>query len=1537
MKNFLNYLITIACLFAIPFVANAQRNKQNNTTQDETIIWRTGSYPFTEKKITKSQQKEKLDSLINYADYIVEGGAHKEVLTFNDENGEIWHIFELEIYNKIKGSIPENSIYFLWKDHTLYYDPLDKTHNYYKELHYSLIPSFIYFNDGIFFLHKSEISVDLMKPDTTVSNYAMYSYYDQSFSATENMPMIYEPIDLYQWGISYNEVEYYYGPYRMRINNNQWQLYDYLKEQCNLEIPGYSKTIEKKALLDSLVNDTIINDIQFKQKNIDIEQEEQFKTWLNGGRTIKRESLLKSANTVNSELSMDYQHLECTDTACYFVFDLNCKYKSNEIDTVYPDNILLYFEYNNLAFDTSIVSQGSLNLIGNYPFFDTAYYELEAVDHYLNKNQAAIRLSAKVFFSEENGIFQTYTHRRPIPVNEDFTICQIRIRVPTSSLKNSDIDYQKVGFKELWNHLELNFNFYSYTPENANSICLVDTISLALNDSYIMGKVDIHNVVPLNYDHFWSGGDCLMKISGKGFMERKRLSDFNIDPIIEMKNTDVHDGQYNYTYVPIDWTDIKLWTDTCIILNLPSIVYGKLGARNKNIGSGKIYIKNQVNKEGQYSNPIEIKYSILNTVSPISVMDSATNLFALQEKQIPYWARVNCSDQIQFEVHNSVSETYIENLQRAFNEWNNVLGFTFYSFKRDANGNIKRTSINDSYADSISIIYYDVTYTNALAGVSLPSITNKNYFDSCSYNQQSKYARREIDMFINNANMLYSSKNEQIHTFIHELGHGIGLGHVLNKGDNMYPTDTIKISSIKEGTRLGAEKIFEISDTVVWSCPNFENILSSETSICPPAAPSNITVKGVSKTRIQIEWAPDIKATSYTLRRSLNSNMSNAQTLTIPYNAKSYTDTSLTANTRYYYQVRANNANGYSAYSYVQSDKTKRISSNDSNNTLNVQNNGTTSISIQWEEETSTNDVQHYILERQEDFGQKSSSDFHIIAIVDANTLSYNDYDIEEGVTYNYRLSYTTDEDISQYSSIASVTPTEYDEHSMILPINRCVRLYKNEYSPYLNVENTNYNNYEYIRTWRWTHSGKPTYVRALFDIDISQIPSDAIIEYATLELKGVDHNTNLTEHNPSYKSNASWLELVTEYWDETQVTWNTQPASSSIYRVELENSSSRTQNYSVDITDLISRMISDTSVHGLMLRLKQEERYTRMTFASPFYSIDSLRPFVSIKYKTVPIRTMEAYPQKDASLYISGRPDQSDYEYTYWGDKEILICHAWTNYGKTFNTRSLIDFDLSEIPSNATIIDAKLDLHSPYPQTKELYKHYSYNIMHDSGYKSNESFLCKVTEPWGENSVSWHSQPSYDTTQNVLLPQSSAHFQDYLNIDVTHLIQNMVSQPDSAFGLMMVLRNENKYARMSFASSDFPDITRHPHLIVNYKVYPNSLLKSHDLSITSISKDYKSMKYLDVKTEQEFIDSTTTTNISITPNPSEGIFFINSDKPIQLVYIYNNTGSLMETKIVPDDRQKFLIDLSKYGCGTYIVKLQLRNGETIIRKLVVI
>lgn len=287
MKNFPNYLITFACLFAIPFVTNAQRNKQNNTTQEETIIWHTGTYPFTEKKITKSQQKEKLDSMVYNSDYIIEGSLGRNILTFADEKGIVWGVFKLGIFKKIKGDIKEDTIYYMFPTPLLYYDPNDRNRDYFKQV--NPIPDYLFLTNGIFFMKKSEMPVEQIKPDTTISKYNLYSYYDKSFSARENMSLLYEPTDLFQRGIDRNcyGEDYYEGPYKMRLGRTKYDVYDYLEIQYNLEIPGYSKTIGKKALLDSHINDSSINDINLKQNNIETEQEVQFKTWINGGRQAK--------------------------------------------------------------------------------------------------------------------------------------------------------------------------------------------------------------------------------------------------------------------------------------------------------------------------------------------------------------------------------------------------------------------------------------------------------------------------------------------------------------------------------------------------------------------------------------------------------------------------------------------------------------------------------------------------------------------------------------------------------------------------------------------------------------------------------------------------------------------------------------------------------------------------------------------------------------------------------------------------------------------------------------------------------------------------------------------------------------------------------------------------------------------------------------------------------------------------------------------------------------------------------------------------
>lgn len=1524
MKNFLKILLFVS-FFVTPLITNAQRNK---TKQEESIIWRSGTYPFTETRITETQQKEKLDSLVNNSEYIVKGSIiYKDILTFADENGKIWRICPLEIHKKIKGDIHGNKIYFMYQSHSLYYDPDDYYKDYYKELYYKSVPDYISFQNGIFFMNKTEMPAKQIKPDTTISQYNIYSYYDKSFSASENMSQIYEPTDLYQWGIGLNTfglVNYYEGPYKMKFSNDDSDVYDYLIERYNMGIPGYSKTSEKKELQDSLVYyDSIINNKEIFKIESTEEHEDIFKTWLYGGRTIDRKLLQRSSNTVNCQLLAKYQHLECNDTACFYVFDLNCKYASNNIDTVFPDNILLYFEYNNKAFNTNIVSQGNLNLICNSPFFDTTYYELTAIDHPQNNNQVAIRLTAKVFVSEENGSFQTYAHRRSVPVNEEFNICQVRIRVPVASLKKSNIDYQKVGVKELWEHLDLNFNFWANSVGNVNPIYLVDTISLDLNNSYIMGKVDIRNVVPLNYDHIWGGGDCQVKITGKGFMDRKKISSFNTAPVIEMRSSDNCNSSERHPYIPLDWTDIQQWTDTCIIFNMPSVVYGKDNAINKTIGTSNVKIINQVNKLG-YSEVVNVEYSIYNTYTIPNILDSLTNLPAYQNKKIPYWARFNCKDQIQFEVHSSITDTYIKNIQKAFDEWNNVLGFTLFAFKLDENGNVKRTSTNGSYADSISVIYYSTSSGTEYAGVLSQAIIGKQFLDSC----QGKYIRREIDMFINNANMNELTNQQQIHTFLHELGHGIGLGHVLNKGDNMYPTDTVICSSIQEGTASGALKLFGISDTITWTCPNIESICS-ETTSCIPETPSITSVIAETNNSLIINWTPKNQVTSYTLKRSLNANMSPCQTVTLPANIRCFQDMDLTTNTTYYYQICANNANGSSAYSNIKSGTPNKNSIPNKNNSLNVQNNGTTSISINWSEEPSATEVEYYILERQEDSGQRTLSEYKIVAVLDANTHYYNDYDIEEGVNYSYRLRYITSGGVSQYSTPVSITPSELNEHVVVLPISRNALLYKNELESYSNEENTNYNNSDIIQTWRWTHSGMPTYKRSLFDIDLSQIPEDAIIESAQLELKGVDHMTNLTEHSSTYKSNASWLELVTEYWNEAQVTWNTQPASSSTYRVSLANSSSRTQNYSADITELVERMVVDTSVHGFMLRLQNETPYARMTFASPTYSVDSLRPYVVIRYITTPLKTLEIHPQKDAIVYQNDEPGHVGTEHSYFGDKETILAESWTFWGYQYYVRGLLGFDLSSIPSNAKVFDATLDLYSPYPQSDETYKHYSYLITNNQTYKSNASYLRCITEDWGENTTTWLNQPACDTLHQVLLPQSTSYSQDYLGIRIDSLIQRMIANPESTHGLMMELQNETNYARMVFASSDFPDPTLHPKLTVHYKVYPSSRLKSYNDKLSK-TNDYKSYKYLDVKTEREFIDSLPIVNVSITPNPSHGQFYVNSDSPIQRISVYTNSLVIVKDIYVDEkDCKKKLVDLRKNKRGVYIIKIETQNGIT--------
>lgn len=216
------------------------------------------------------------------------------------------------------------------------------------------------------------------------------------------------------------------------------------------------------------------------------------------------------------------------------------------------------------------------------------------------------------------------------------------------------------------------------------------------------------------------------------------------------------------------------------------------------------------------------------------------------------------------------------------------------------------------------------------------------------------------------------------------------------------------------------------------------------------------------------------------------------------------------------------------------------------------------------------------------------------------------------------------------------------------------------------------------------------------------------------------------------------------------------------------------------------------------------------------------------------------------------------------------LLCNAWTCQGSPCISRALVQFDMSVIPVNATFISASLS----------LYAHPSPPTMPFANYGTNNSFVIqRVTSPWSEDSVTWNTQPSTTAQNEVIIPQSLAPNQNYLNLDVTPLVYDMLNNQQSSFGFMLKLVNEIPYNGRDFVSSDFPDSTLWPSITYCY-IMPtgiNTVNKNTDdiRVFPSLFKDNLTIEYQSAKStgRLEITDITGQIKLSIPINQSPGNF----------------------------------------------------------------
>lgn len=243
----------------------------------------------------------------------------------------------------------------------------------------------------------------------------------------------------------------------------------------------------------------------------------------------------------------------------------------------------------------------------------------------------------------------------------------------------------------------------------------------------------------------------------------------------------------------------------------------------------------------------------------------------------------------------------------------------------------------------------------------------------------------------------------------------------------------------------------------------------------------------------------------------------------------------------------------------------------------------------------------------------------------------------------------------------------------------------------------------------------------------------------------------------------------------------------------------------------------------------------------------------------------------------------------------------AWTNQGNPVVVRAAVEFDISVIPPNAQVLWAGLSLYNN-PTS------FNNNGHHSSLSGPDDAILRRITQHWVETTATWNYQPVTTTQNQVAVPQSSSPNQDYIDINVTAFVQDMVNDTANSHGFMLQLSQESIYRCLIFASSDHPDVHKHPKLCVLL----NNAVSNDPIVPTSIS-------------------------LQASPNPATSSIRLSWNLPVgakATLSVVDLQGRTLYQEAIQQVGSTTLQRLG-FSAGMYLVRLESVNGVLASKRIV--